>query len=420
MTFNVGTNYGVIFSGDHNKVVLQVAAPPTVTPRTPAGVHRPRSPEGFLDRRIETGTLLAALNEAAMVVEVSGPQRIGKSWFLQQAGDKASVQFADGALFLPPGLKGPGDILQSLFEMFYAAVPATRPSATELRERLYDKHALVVCDDDTQTPAAWREVRDAARACRFLIAREHAVGDRDSVPLALAGLPLDDAMALAERVHGAALSGALYTQVLARCREAEGHPQRVIDAVHVLGAATVATAATTVAAGALGALPVPGSDARTVLDTVQAFAPHAVPLDCLPELSGLAQPQLQVPALLAGGWLQVDGDGLRPGPATRTGATALADALTDAEGAVAQRRSPSQPGPASPGPDGACRCQAPPTGAAGPAVAVVRPRTVSRGGPACRGAGARPGLGRAADPERFVGRLARPADPPPGRGQGAR
>jgi len=138
MTFNVGTNYGVIFSGDHNKVVLQVAAPPTVTPRSPAAVHRPRSPAGFLDRRLETGTLLTALNDAVMV-EVSGPQRIGKSWFLQQAGDQAGAQFADGALFLPPGLQGPGDILQSLFEMFYAAVPAIKPSATELRERLYDK-----------------------------------------------------------------------------------------------------------------------------------------------------------------------------------------------------------------------------------------------------------------------------------------
>ena len=334
MTFNVGTNYGVIFSGDHNKVVLQVAAPPSVTPRTPAAVHRPRSPEGFLDRRVETGTLLAALNDAlndAVRVDVSGPPRIGKSWFLQQAGDKAGAQFADGALFLPPGLKGAGDVLQSLFEMFYAAVPAIKPSATEMRERLADKRALIVCDDDTLTPAAWREVRDAARACRFLVAHEHAVDDRDSVPLALAGLPLDDAMALAERVHGAVLDGALYTQLLARCREAGGHPQRVIDAVRALGAANAATAA----ASAFGAVPAAGSDERTVLDTVEAFAPHAVPLDCLPELSGLAQPQLHVPALLATGWLQVEGDALLPGPATRLAATAM----TDAEGAAAQRRS---------------------------------------------------------------------------------
>ena len=142
---NVGDNAGTLIVGDHNVVNLVGVAAPVLSARAPSGVHRPRDPEGFLDRRAETARALAALRAAA-AVEVQGAPRIGKSFLLRHAAAAAADTFADGALLLPPGLAGGRDALQALFEMFWESTPPCAPSATRLRELLGDKRALVAVD----------------------------------------------------------------------------------------------------------------------------------------------------------------------------------------------------------------------------------------------------------------------------------
>ncbi len=295
----VGQNFGTLVVGDHNIVQLAGVAASVVVAQGPAQVHRPTDIPGFLDRRVETARALAAVKPGA-VLELVGVPKIGKTALARHAALAGAGDFRDGALLLPPGLAGARDVLQSLFEIFYLATPELAPSATRLREFLAAKNALVVVDHCELSSRDLPVLLDAARDCAWLVAGAAPPLAEAAARITLEGLPADDALALMERVHGAAFTGALAVQALAQCEALHGHPQAVMDAARLLGAAAPT-----------GESPL-SQDERALLSTLRLFAPRPVPGEVLPELSGLPRAVELAQALAARGLLRADAAGFQP------------------------------------------------------------------------------------------------------------
>ncbi|WP_073266071.1 ATP-binding protein [Cryptosporangium aurantiacum] len=134
--------------------------PPAVVPPRNRPAELPAQPALFTGRAEELDRILAAVDEGAPVIAVSGPAGVGKSALALHVAHRIADRYPDGALFVR--LRGagaepadPGDVLSRLLRSLPDAPGAdegelrgdTETLAARFRTRVADRRFLIVLDD---------------------------------------------------------------------------------------------------------------------------------------------------------------------------------------------------------------------------------------------------------------------------------
>jgi len=191
---------------------------------------RPRAFPGLLDRETELDAAVSAL-QAATPVEFHAAPGLGKTALLRHLAHRFPPDaFPDGVVCLSARGKPLDDLLQALFEAFFATDAPMKPTDVQIRHALQGKRALVLLDDLELGRDDALSLLDAAPACAFLLASCERQLWGEGRALALSGLPAQDALALIERELGRALSAQERTAAEGLCAALEGHPLRLFQA----------------------------------------------------------------------------------------------------------------------------------------------------------------------------------------------
>jgi hypothetical protein len=146
----------LIVTGDNVSVALQVGPEDGAVLQQLGFGQRPgfrkRSPlpppgrfADHVDREAEAGELLAALAHGA--VNIHGEAGVGKTYVVRDVGSRAGGDAArDGIAYLFARGLSREDLLQQVFDAFYEASPATRPSTAQLVRAMARRRPLLLLD----------------------------------------------------------------------------------------------------------------------------------------------------------------------------------------------------------------------------------------------------------------------------------
>ena len=213
---------------------LHQASPPgegvSARPRPAPVLLRPAVIRGFLGRRVELATALAAL-ESGIPIEISGDPGVGKTAFLRQlAHHSHAASFEDGVLYLSARHQCCDDLVQLIFEAFYASDGVRKPTDAQIRHDLRHTHALILLDDVRLPPQELERIFEIAPACVFVVAtRERCLWDVGR-NVTLAGLDREDAVLLLERAVERTLDAGERPAALQLCESLDGHPLHILQA----------------------------------------------------------------------------------------------------------------------------------------------------------------------------------------------
>lgn len=210
---------------------VDIALPPAPPRRLPAPrLLLPRPFPNLLGRDAEVGAASRALLEA-MPVELSGEAGVGKTVLLRHLARQLDAKaFPDGLVYLSGRGQVLGDLLQCLFEAFYASDQPHKASDAELRGSLQGIRALVLLDDVSLPRDQLESVLDLAPECTFLFADERPELVSDRRAIALGGLAPDAALRLIERELGRPLTEVETAAAGTLCTAVKGHPLRLLQA----------------------------------------------------------------------------------------------------------------------------------------------------------------------------------------------
>ena len=225
-------NYILQIGATHGSVIN--AAPPghhSPPQALPAPVFlRPRSFANLLDREAELKTAASAL-QSVTPVEFHGQAGLGKTVLLRCLAHRLPLDsFPDGVIYLSARGQPAADLLQSLYDAFYASDVPLKPTEAQIRRALQSKRALILLDDVELERDEIEVLLDSAPNCAFLLAssKRHLWGEGHAV--AMHGLPPEDALALVERELGRSLTEEEQLPAQTLCDALEGHPLRIFQA----------------------------------------------------------------------------------------------------------------------------------------------------------------------------------------------
>ncbi|MEL6939701.1 MAG: choice-of-anchor D domain-containing protein [Cyanobacteria bacterium J06598_1] len=234
---NIGGDlHGQLIVGDGNQLhsysysvehggVLNVAAPPKIQPRPVPLALKPKPFTNLLDRK----TVLPLIKETlaqTLPVEVYAKPGVGKTSLVRHVAHLAEVTdaFADGVVYLPATHQLAADLLQSLYDAFYEALPAFKPSYGQIQQALQEKAALVMLTGLSLDKAEMEWLIAALPKCTFLMVSDERVYWREGAGVALPGLPVEDAIALIQQDLGRVLADAEKVAVRSLCNALSGNP----------------------------------------------------------------------------------------------------------------------------------------------------------------------------------------------------
>ncbi len=212
INISIGGNMsGQLIVGDNNQAfsytynvetggVVNVAAPPIVRPRATPVSLKPRPFRHLLDRK----TVLPILQETLLKklpVEVFADAGFGKTVLMRHLAHDQTVTsaFADGVVYLAVQRQMAADLLQSLYDAFYEAVPAFKPSQGQLRQSLKDKQALIILNGLTLPKDEVAALLSILPNSTFVLVSKAQVYWQDGAAIALPGLPLPESITLIEQ-----------------------------------------------------------------------------------------------------------------------------------------------------------------------------------------------------------------------------
>lgn len=284
-------------SGDLLEVLRRSAAPVKRALATPL-FARPAPFADHVDREREASSVLAAA-ETASPVNLYGDVGVGKTYVLSFAANQPAAEgMSDGVVFVDGEDAGREDLLQAVFDEFYAYQPEGKPAPSEIRRDLRDKEALVFVDPFALEPEEAQRCFMTASRCRFVVAsRERKVWEGS--PHRLDGLALPDALLVMEHELKRRVTDAERPAAEAICQALGGNPRRIrraASAVRDDGVAVHDVAGRLAGADparALSDLTLESSspDERRVLSTLAVFGSASVGTEHVRALTGLGEVQ---------------------------------------------------------------------------------------------------------------------------------
>ena len=212
------------------------------------------------------------------------------------------------------------DVLQSLFEAFYELGNPfnVKPTDVQIRFALQDKQALILFDDVDMARDELEVVMDAAPGCTFVITSAERRLWGEGSTLALAGLPIEDAMTLFEREWGARSPPTNVPKHKLLCIALEGHPLRLIQAAALLrderrsAALMMQPGAGTAAEALAGQLITSLSEPeREIVKSLAAVSNASVRTEHLAGMTGLADIEPILDGLAQRAVIRAEGGGYR-------------------------------------------------------------------------------------------------------------
>ena len=318
----IGSN--ILQIGSVHGGVVNIAMPGAITPPRPRPVPvflRPRPFPGLLDRRDETGRVAAALR-LAQPIEIDGEPGLGKTSLLRYLAYYAfDTKYPDGVVHLSLRGQSASDVLQALFEAFYESGQPfnVKPTDVQIRYALQDKQALILFDDVDLARDELQTAIDAAPGCAFVLTSPERRLWSEGAALALAGLPLEDALNLIERELGRPLTADERPRAEALCIALEGHPLRLIQAAAIFREEQHASALgllqlnTSAMANALAARLVASlsEPERRIVAALAALGDASVRAEHLSGMTGLSDVESILDGLVQRALLRAEGSGYR-------------------------------------------------------------------------------------------------------------
>lgn len=223
----------VVQIGSVHGGVVNIAMPeeqPRWQPRLTPVLLRPRRFTGLLDRKVETRTAAAAVQQAEPL-EFYGSPGWGKTTLLRHlAYDLSTTSCPDGIIYLPAQQQPFSDLLQFLFEAFFDSNIPAKPSAAQVRQGLVQKRALVLLDDVDLARPDLEALLDFVPHSAFLLASPERRLWSAGEAIPMAGLPLEDALALLARELGRSLTVEEQSAAPTLCTLLNGHPLHLLQA----------------------------------------------------------------------------------------------------------------------------------------------------------------------------------------------
>lgn len=222
----------VVQIGSIHGGVVNVAMPEEQAhwqPRLTPVLLRPRRFAGLLDRQVETGAAMTAV-QTTQPLALCGSPGLGKTSLLRHlAYHLPLTACADGVVFLSAQQHSLADLLQFLFEAFHESNIPAKATAAQIRHGLQNKQALILLDDVGLERTEVEALLDAAPNCAFILTSPERCLWGEGRVLALNGLPRDDALTLIEREMARPLTPDELSAVLTLCDLLAGHPLRLIQ-----------------------------------------------------------------------------------------------------------------------------------------------------------------------------------------------
>ena len=189
--------------------VLNVAAPPTVSPRALPLNLKPRPFAQLLDRQNVLPVIREALQQS-QPVEIFAADGFGKTALLRHLAhdENLTARFSAGVVYLPVADAPVDDVLQSLYDVFYDASPPFKPSYGQTQQALKDKQALVILNGLSWTAKEMERLLAAMPGCTFVLISTARLYWQEGAAIALKGLPFPESVALIQKDLGRSLSEA--------------------------------------------------------------------------------------------------------------------------------------------------------------------------------------------------------------------
>src|SRR3954447_17693057 len=165
--------------------VLPADARANVTPRPVPITLVPRRPALMVDRRHETALAVEALS-SRRPVQLHGPAGVGEATLLRSLAHQMPVSDACGGMaHLSARGMSHDDLLQVLFDVFYASDIPVKPSPGELRHYLQHVRAALLLDDVELSDDEVADLEDYAPECGFAFttASTRRAGEASSIEL---------------------------------------------------------------------------------------------------------------------------------------------------------------------------------------------------------------------------------------------
>lgn len=200
----------------------------------------------LLDRADERAAIQSTLHKRSGV-SLAGESGSGKSALLYHLGHLDHTErFHDGVVYLQGAALGEGDLAQAVHEAFFDIAPGSRPSTVEVRRHLADKTALLMIDDAALSPPALDTLGAIAPNSAWVFASELLSASANRRPIALKGLPTDDAIRLFERALWRPLTSDEHPTVARIVEAVQGHPARIEQAAGVAATQGIQAALATI------------------------------------------------------------------------------------------------------------------------------------------------------------------------------
>lgn len=221
-------DHALIVHADHSEVRVVQEADRPVPVRHPAIrvlPYRVQTPKGR-DAQLQALTRAVGAGYAA---HVHGPRGVGKSTLLRFAARRLAAE-GGPVVFLDGAARDPDDVLQDVFEACYYA-PGVRPSRVELRQLMTGVPFVLLIDDLACTPQQWDSFRDGAPDAVPVTTSALPAGPGSVQDIPLAGLTLEESLALFAERLGAPLGDGDRTAAEALWQAARGLPRDLVAAV---------------------------------------------------------------------------------------------------------------------------------------------------------------------------------------------